>query len=365
MALLCLFLSNKAIAQMQVSTSTLSGYESNILRFPDQLLVEGELLGASELFKSSYFQDIKASIKYTKESRKSIFKISTKAQKRFYFTEAESNRLLADFKVNYKRYFSRYTSWENSAQYYIKDQNGLDADENEIGGSFGYKLFNMDSKLNFSLFKSNRSFISAHYGEKKFNPTETRNVSYSKYGLKAGFKNIKWRNHLLRSYGFTAAFIQRQYAIESSNEDDGFTSENRTWNYINTRAFFKIELTKEWTLYPSLTYEKRLDQSDTRFGYNEITPKIYLSYSGEKISASVSGSYTQRNFTDLVVNESDLLNYKYFRLKLNTSYKISNSWSIISQAYIVNRETNNASLNTVAFRSYNNYYVGFGLQFNF
>ena len=362
---LCLCVSNLISAQFEVSASTLSGYESNILRVPDRLLIDDEIINDDELYQSSFYQDVIAYLKYTRESRKSEFNISAKPQRRFYFSESDSDRLLLDLKTSFKLDIGKTSSWQSEAQYYLKDQNGLDADENEVGASFAYNVLNFDSQLNFRLYRSNRSFVGVHYGKKTFDPTETREVSYHKYGVNLGFKNVKWKNHLLRSYGITSSFIQRKYDIGTRSEDDEFVTENRTWNYLNTRAFFKIELSKFWTLYPSLTYEKRLDQSNERFGYNEWTPKVYLAYEKDKFKMSISGSYTNRRFTDLTVNESELLTYDYIRCKVNLSYRLFNNISIISQAYYINRDSNNSDLSATTFRSYSNYYAGVGLKINF
>ncbi|NRB59615.1 MAG: hypothetical protein HRU50_06675 [Winogradskyella sp.] len=365
LTLLCLVLSSFSYSQIDVSVSSLSGYESNILRAPNQIFIDDELLSEDEIYKSSFYQDIVGHLKYKKEARKSLFKISVKPQKRFFFSESESNRLIADFKLTYRLDIGKNSSWENSTQYFIKDQNGLDADENELGTTFGYNVVNLDSKLNFRLFENNRSFIGAHYGKKNFDPTETREVSYYKYGVNAGFKTVKWKNHLLRSSGINASFIQRQYNIETVNEDDDFNKEHRTWNLLSVRGFYKMQLSKTITIYPSLAYTKRLDLSDDRFGYNEITPKLYVSYSKEKLNLSLLASYAKRNFTDLIVNDNDLLSYDYLRLKCNTSYKFSNHWSFVSQAYFIDRGSNNENLSSMIFRSYNNYYLGIGLKYTF
>ncbi|MGV6832374.1 MAG: hypothetical protein ACWA5P_12530 [bacterium] len=361
----CLFSSQLMVGQFNLDVSSLSGFESNILRVPDQLLDDDELITSDELYRSSYFQDVIATLEYEKEMRTSVLNIFFKPQRRFFFSESDSDRLILNLKVNYTLDISKYKSWENEIQYYQKDQNGLDADENELGTTFAYNLVNVDSKLNFRLYKSNRSFIGLHCGKKNFDPTETREVSYHKYGITAGFKNIKWTNHLLRSFGFTSSLIQRKYDITSIDEDEIATNGNRTWNYINFKGYLKIEMIKGLILYPSISYENRIDQSDNRFGYTELEPKLFLSYKNERIDTSVSVSYSKRNFTDLIVNQNDLLSYDYIRLRFNLSYKVSDKLALIANTYFINRESNNNDLSAVTFRSYNNYYAGLGIRFAF
>ena len=362
---LCLFLSKVSYAQFDLTASSSTGYESNILRSPSRIIQDDELLESEDIYRNSIYQDVMVNLKYRREARQSVFRLSAKAQKRFFYSESESNRLIMDLKAKYRLDLGETSNWENEVQYFNKDQNGLDADQNELGTTFGYNVLNIDSKFNFRFYKNNRSYIGLHYGKKNFDPTEIREVSYNKYGITMGFKNVTWHNHLLRSFGVNASFINRKYDINTLNEDDEFSLENRTWNYINARGFFKIELTKAWTIYPSVTYEKRIDDSDGRFGYNEITPKFYISYTNEKLDTNLSASYSKRNFTDLIVNDNDLLSYDYFRLKLNTDYKLSNHWSLTSQVYVINRKSNNVDLNSVTFRSYENFYAGVGIQFSF
>ena len=50
---------------------------------------------------------------------------------------------------------------------------------------------------------------------------------------------------------------------------------------------------------------------------------------------------------------------KYFK------YQLTKALSFISEIYLINRLSNNTNMNTNAFRSYTNNYIGFGINYKF
>ncbi|WP_143569831.1 hypothetical protein [Tenacibaculum agarivorans] len=349
--------------QFDVSVSSLSGYEKNINRITDRFLNdENELLTSESLHQNSFYQDVGIEVKYTKRFRRSKFKVVFSPENRFYVMESSSNRLLINSKLFYTYDFSRKTQWKNNIQYKIRDQKGLDADANELSATFGYNLLNINSGLHFRLYKSNRSFITINYARKKFDPTETRRLSYNKYRINVGFKEIKRKRRLLRSYGFTLGFSNREYSIENHVDEENTT---RTWNYVDLSAFYKIQFHEKLMLNSRLLYESRIDKTNAQFGYQQIKPALTLQYTSTKFMAKLVNSYTYRQFKSLRVNTNELLRYDYFRSRVEVNYMLSKKLSLLGEFSLIDRRSNNLDISATAFRSYHTNYVGVGLKYSF
>lgn len=199
--ILCLFLSSIVSAQIDFSATTYSGYERNILQVPDILEANGEVLEEEDLYANSAYQDLIVRFRYSKEWGKHSFAATVTPEIRYYFTESDLNQTIFDTRLSYKYNIKKNFRWENSLRYKIKDREGQDLDQVELSVPFGYKLFEASSGLRFRLYKNNRTFVKVNFLSKDFNNSSTRSVMYNLYGIQTEFKNIKWRNHLLHSYG--------------------------------------------------------------------------------------------------------------------------------------------------------------------
>lgn len=366
-AILCLFFTTITTAQIDVSLSTLSGYETNINRYPEQFIKNGILLNKEDLHLNSMYQDVSAKFKYTKAWRHSVLKGYFTPKGRLYFSEQELNQYILNARLHYKYNFEHNLKWETNAMYRLKDRSGQDLDQNELSIPFGYSLANISSGLHFRLYKNNRAYAVANYGYKSFDKTSTRKVSYYKYGLDLEFKNILWKNHLLHTYGVTLGFSNRDYDITTFQNN---TNSSRTWQYFKLGAFYKLPLNKQWSIKPMLSFEERIDKTNNQFGYKQIKPQLEIEYKGEQFLGKLSSSYRKRIFKtltaqDIEEEEIGILNYDYLRLKFDFEYKLNTNFSFVSEVYVLHRKSNNLNLNTTAYRSYNNNYVGIGMRYKF
>ncbi|MCD2258352.1 DUF2860 family protein [Psychroserpens luteolus] len=361
---LFLFAIGLSSAQVDLSVNTLSGYEYNINRSPETLFEDSELVDKEDLIFSGFYQEIGVRLRYSKELKSGVFKAYLTPKRRFFIAEPELNLLLLRSGLKYTHTFKKKLKWESGINYTIKDREGLDLDENELSVPLGYNLLNVKSGLHLRLYKNNRTQFHLHYGKKNFNASENRTTSYNKYGVSVDFKTIYWKNHLLYSYGIAAKFFHRDYV--TLNEEEA-SEISRTWQYINFELYYTISLNKKWTIKPSIDYQKRIDATNDRFGYNQIRAGLNLNFKSEKFKNSINFSYNNRRFDMLQAENNsgasiDNLKYDYLRVRYNADYKLNDKLSLISEAYLVNRASNNDNQNTTTFRSYQNFYVGIGLR---
>ena len=249
----------------------------------------------------------------------------------------------------------------------IKDREGQDLDQNELSVPFGYKLLNLSSGLRFRLYKSNRTFVKLNYSAKNFDDSSTRSVMYHLYRIHGEFKNIKWRNHLLHSYGVRLGYTSRNYEITNFSDD---SRGDRTWNYLDVAVFYKLPINKQWTVEPEVSYQKRTDKTNTTFGYSQFRPELTLSYESAKFEAQINTSYTKRSFNNLTAQNSNnqtvgKLSYDYWRVKGAMEYSINSKVSAVFEGYLIDRNSNNTNVSTNAFRSYANSYIGLGIRYQF
>lgn len=364
---LCLFVSSILSAQIDFSATTFSGYEGNILQVPDLLEVNGELLEQEDLYANSGYQEMILRFKYSKEWGKHAFAAYVTPEIRYYFTESDLNQTILNTRLTYKYNIKKNFRWENSVRYKIKDREGQDLDQVELSVPFGYKLFELTSGLRFRLYKNNRTFVKVNYLSKDFDDSSTRSVMYNLYGISTEFKNIKWINHMLHSYGIKLGYNSRDYKITVFSDN---SNSNRTWNYFDAGIFYRLPLSKKFYIQPELSYQKRMDETNNRFSYNQIRPELTLSYQSARFEAKVITSYTNRSFSNIIADDEDGnpvgdLQYDYLRLRTNLEYNINNKLSLVFESYLIDRNSNNTDITTQAFRSYVNNYVGLGLKYNF
>ncbi len=365
--ILCLFLSSFSFGQIDITATTFTGFESNINQVPDRLELNGNLFEQEDLYMNSAYQDLIVRFKYNKTWGKNSLTFYVTPDVRYYFSETESSQTILNTRISYKYSIKKNFKWENSVQYKIKYREGQDLDQVEIGIPFGYKLFNASTGLRFRMSKNNRSLIKVNYLSKDFDNSNNRSVLYNLYGINAEIKQIKWRNHLLHSYGLTLGYDHRDYKITNfSNNTNG----DRTWTYLNASVFYRLPFSKKFYIQPEFYYLKRTDNTNNRFGYEQIRPELNLVYNSVRFEAKLITSYTNRTFSTLTaddINGNDVgkLTYKYFRFRGNMEYNLSNKWSLVFEGSIIDRNSNQTDITTSAFRSYLTQYAAVGLKYNF
>lgn len=368
-AVLTVTFSNYIHAQIQVSTETTTGFESNIYKAPNSLFSDDTdlLMRRESLVTESLYQDALFKFSYQFKDKNNDFKFSMTPEYRYYFDAIGANRLLLNTRANYTMRLKRRLEWESDVHFKLRDQLGQDLDQNELNTTLGYRQISAFSGLNFRWYKNNRSFVRVHYRYKDFYKSNTRAIGYHRYGISTGFRHLDWKDGLLHSVGIEAGFYHRSYNIVSRATGQ---ASDRTWQYLNVALSYKLPLSQNWNLTTGFAYEKRIDRTNDEFGYNQFRPSIRLQYKTEKLNLRLTGSYSLRKFNELVAENSQedevgLLEYDYLRLRFTGSYQLNENWSIIANGYLIDRASNNTNVFTTAFRSYNSYYAGIGIRYTF
>lgn len=367
LTILCLFLSVYGYSQTDISVTTFSGFESNINQVPDILELNGNLFEQEELYMNSAYQDLIIRFKYNTTWGKNSLSFYVTPDIRYYFSESESSQTILNTRVSHKYSIKKNFKWENSVQFKIKDREGQDLDQVEIGIPFGYKLFNASTGLRFRLSKNNRTLIKVNYLSKDFDNSSSRSVLYNLYGTDLEFKQIKWRNHLLHTYGIRLGYDRRDYKITNFSDN---SNGDRTWTYLLASVFYRLPISKKLYIQPEISYLNRNDQTNNRFSYDQIRPELNLIYNSVRFEARINTSFTKRTFSTLIAeneygDDVGKLQYKYFRLKGNMEYNLNNKWSLAFEGSIIDRNSNQTDITTSAFRSYLTQYAGVGLKYNF
>jgi len=354
-------------AQVKASLGTFLGYESNINKNPEQFLLDGVLMGEEKAYQNSFFQEVCSKIKYTKEWRKSDFKLYASPKARLFFSEPKANHWTLPLRIQFNQVFKKNIKWENNLKYKLRKRDGFDLDENELSIPFGYSDYLANTGIHFRLFKNNRTYVKGFYGIRDFDKSTAKDVKYNKYGGVLSSKKVFWKNHLQHSYGVKFGFANRNYTIKTLS--DGKMNK-RNWQYIDAELFYKYPLSKKTFIQPSISYQKRMDKSDSKYGYEQWKPAVKFSYKKKCFLIGLNASYALRIFNKITAkNSNDVvmggLKYKYLKMKLNVEHPFLKKWYVTGEAYLNNRISNNVTNTTTAYRSYDNYYYGIGLKFKF
>lgn len=361
-----LFLTTLLVAQVKTSIETLTGYESNIYKAPDSYILNNVLKGKNELYESSLYQEGIASVSYREKISNGSFKLFLTPEIRYYFSEPHANRIIVNAGARYRHKFTKALTWESNLRYKLKNQEGEDLDQAELSTPLGYNSFKINTGIKTKLYKNNKIYVRASFDLKKFDKSPTRKVSYNKYGIYAKFQHKYPVANKKHNVGFKLAYYHRDYTL---NYFDG-RLKNRNWNYINAGVFYSLPLNRKIKTGVVLDFEQRIDATNNKYGYNQIRPSAYIKFKQNNLKGKVAYVYTNRTFKTLQANSTEqndigALTYKNSKFTLSASYKLTERINVLTDNYFFTRNSTTTDINTTAYRSYEKYYTGIGVKYNF
>jgi len=355
--------------ETDIEIATQTGYENNIFKSPDSFIDEdtGELLGKDGVQRSSFFQDIGIRGLFSKRWDNQKLSLRLNPKGRFYFSDDEASYFTIYSRLRYENELSRNTKWLVTARYNYRDRDGENLDDSELRTPLGYAHVETTSTLHFRLYKQNRTLVELKYANRDYKDGLTNNLSYNLIGIRTVFRNVFKRRAGYHSYGVEASFNKRHYKRVFFDGLEATTK--RDWSYIDVEGFYRYPITENWQLRPSFQYMTRVDNDAGRFTYTQVKPTIAVSYNAESFSMDVTASYTNRNYDQLRATNTNgddlgLLKFKYYRLRVNAEKQIAHNLFITANAYVNIRESNRTNQNSLIFRGYDHFYVGFGLKIN-
>lgn len=364
---ICFLVGVATFSQFKASVATISGYENNINKSPNSYLVNDVLKTKKDLYQTSFYQEGILKLNYKEKGTGSEFNAYINPEIRYYYTEKKANRILLKTGLGYSYFFDKNYEWETNARYKLKDQKGEDLDEAELSTPLGYRVFNFNTGLHARFYKNNRTLLRASYDIKTFDKSEIRNTLYHRYGMLLKFQNFHRIDGKRHKAGFTASFYNRNYTLDYFTKNE---IKHRTWQYFNAGVFYSLPLVKGVTIEPALNFEKRSDITNKKYGYSQLRPSLSVGYKDSRIRTKFAFSYSSRNFNSLKASTTEVKNienlaYKYLKLTLRGTYKLNDDFYMVADNYFLDRKSNNTNLKTKAYRSYNKFYSGLGIRYNF
>ena len=359
--------SSYAQIKHQFSAETSTGYEYNIFKSPRTFIDMGTPVFKDSLYKNSIFQEI--GFKYTakKEWGKQQLSLRVNPIGQYYYSTSESSYFTLFSGLRYQYKFSKKTNWHIATRFNIKDREGENIDGSELNFPLGYRHFDVDTGLNFRIYKPNRSYVRLLYGNRKYHETEQSQLAYNIIGGQGVFRNVFKRNTGWHSYG-----VQLNYSIKYFDRNLLLTGtkDSFNWKEFSLGTFYRFPLTKTLDITPNVQYKKRADSNKDKFSYTQWKPSLLMAYKTKKTRLELTASYINRKYNTLQATNTagtnlGVLQYRYYQLRLNGEYKLNKKLSLLINGYINNRQSNKTNENSIYFRGYDYFNTSVGVRYTF
>ena len=341
---------------------TLTGYEYNYFKSPDQLMVSDSLLTENDLIASSAFQDVSLDYdyRYKRKAHRLRFSINPYAR---LFQENTSDSywsLSAAAKYDYK--LSKKAKLLAGLNFKRMNREGLDGAQDVLINPLGYTNYGAMAGLELRPFKQNKTTVSGFYNFKNFDAYGIRDLQFNEYGARLAMKQEFRPGRYEHAAGFTTYYKKRLY--DTYNADQTPIIGRRDWDYMKAVVFYELPLGNTIELEPQLTYYGRFDLLENRSGFHQYGPGLRVKFDNDKTRISASAKYFMRDYTSITApgNSNQLLQYQYTDLSLNVEQQLPiKDLFFTLTAYSRFRETNTTNLSSRSFRGYTNQYAGVGL----
>lgn len=343
---------------------TQTGYEANILKNPSELERNQVVMGKTELWKNSFFQDAKARGSYAIKNANHQFRLYASTNNRLYFSESSLNSYRFGINLSYQYFVSnKKVKYIAKAGFKTKQQDAFDKDETLIKTPFSYKKHFMETGIEFRIHRLNRTFLGVDLGYKDYVPTEKRDYAYSVMRFSLKTQNLIKKQNGFAQYGFALSFENRAYNEKSLI---GKRINERHWKYLTGEVFYKYPFLKVLSINPSIKLIKRMDTTvKGRASYFQWQPQLKIGYTSNDWKLSYRFAYRYRNYRELYTATKDNIRYDYLIMFINAEYTITKNLLLNFSSSFWNRSSNKKNIKSSSFRGYRNYYIGTGVKWKF
>ncbi len=366
-----------------LSIESLVGYEYNISKNPNFYIHNGEEINPAELILSSPTQTTIVKLNFSKKKKKHLFIINTRLGYKLYSQYLALNKFNIRFNPEHQYKISKKTllSTEVDLRYFHRNQL---VNENELHSipnpyySIGIKTelqlkLSKYQKLNFSLGKRKKSYISKDAASLKYNELSSKvffkqSFKNSKYISKAEI-STKWR---LRNYESISnggnSIIDDELLDDNLNSTTDSNINKYKLNYLILKGAIKLKLNKNISLKTAIEWTNRTSANRKTLNYNQYRISADLAYKKDKTKLKLKTSYAYRlyphSFPDNKEPE-ELLKYQYLNLGINWEQQLTKKLFLVTNIGLNKRVTNldNDAIRTR--RSYLYSYGNVGIRFNF
>ncbi|MDC7998122.1 hypothetical protein [Gilvibacter sediminis] len=344
---------------------TLSGYEYNYLKSPDEVLFEGTVLGRDSLINSSVYQDIDLRYNFKTEGRYSTFSLVAAPEARFFYEQPEDSYWRFSLNLSYELELSKSWDYLAFARFKRNDREGLDGAQDILINPLGFTQYEAQTGVQYRPFRYNKMILLAGFRHKNFDAFGVRDLEYNQYELSFTSEQRFKVGRRFQKIGIELAARKRLYqTLNTTNEiPDG----ERDWDYLDATAFLELRLSKAFRITPAFNYYQRIDQLIDRSGFTQFGPRLGLRYSGDKLVLNASTAFNTRNYKTFDARDSsgltgEKIKYEYVNLSFNATWQLNESLYIRAEVYSRVRSTNYTDITARSFRNYRNQYAGLGLQ---
>ncbi|QTE23265.1 hypothetical protein [Polaribacter cellanae] len=368
LSLICLFLTILISGQTKhkFKTRTLTGYEYNYFKSPEEILRGGKLFTKDKLIKSSAYQDIKVNYSYKYKYNLHKINFSTTPKTRLFYNNSNDSYWSLHTNLKYTYNLIKRTKLFLNTSFLRMARKGLDGDQDVLVNPLGYSNYGLNVGVFFKPINKNSTTIETFFKFRDYDKFGTRDLEYKEFGVQLNTVQSFKPNKLIHKYGITSSFRKRDYKV--FNAASTKPNKERNWNLIYAMAFYQYPISKKLKVKSGYYYLTRIDKLNNKSGYKQHGPSLQIKFRSKKTILSTSFKYLSRNYANLKSKNNDgfigeKIKYKYFEFSANMSHKLGkNGFYLTANAYSMLRSTNFTNIRARSFRGYRNQYAGVGVK---
>ncbi len=374
LALLIAMHGGSALAQWQYNGSldVANGFERNIFRNPETLIVPGDTLGRPDLWQNGMYQTLQSDNSIKRELKKGMLRLTANGGVGVYHTDVPANRYHYHLGASYRIRYSDGRFAEIAPSFDRVKRQGIDITDIELRTPFSYHKAALPVHLDF--YKGRRVWIRTEGGVvgKLYDRELNERLQYvAPYLL--GEVSKKW----IAAHGAVKASLhsraewrridERTASINGSTGEFAYTDRLRHWHFYTIGIDVKYKSHNEkWRMEAGLHRMVRIER-DQLLTYHHTAMNANVHYRLKKTGFGLASVYGVRNYPTLAPgrNNTTPLRYIYTRLALTTWYELNKQLSIHASYLLNNRDANNPTETMIGFRGYENMLLEAGLKMNF
>lgn len=347
------------------------GYEYNIYKTPYSLDGEDDFLIGNDLITSGFYEGIAFRGQFQNKFENGRLKINFRGSANNFHTEENANLFNFGLSASYRTKFATRKYFEFAPGFYRKQRAGIDQSDDILRTTLSYAQILMP--FSFDFYLKNKVWLKTDLGYrfKSYDENDLgEKVSYHAFFSGASLSK-KWESDAsTRKVIFISGIEYRAYTdLEAEDEEDeesDLIEDERNWTYYTADLEYDVDQNGRPFSYTIGLYSTFRNDADNKFGYKEIGPGVRLSFPLRKGTFNLGGSYRYRTFNTVNVNESaDQLVYQYLRANARLSLPFTKNSSWYVEGNLIRRLSNNESITSTAFRSYNYALLETGFSFRF
>ncbi|MCF6365453.1 MAG: hypothetical protein L3J35_04550 [Bacteroidales bacterium] len=351
------------------------GYESNIFRAPDRLILRdgSELTGSDMILSDSYFDfDYDLYFKY-RIKKKHTLRFHNSFWNRRYSNYNVLNQKKFNVRFNYEYRINKKMHLGLKYRFDRVNKIATSVLGDELTRLYSYKMNRADLYFYYRISKNTDIELNSSFGKRLYDTTFgilplDYNDEKIDIRLRHDFKikKLELKANLDIGYSkkmFSEIIASDMYGKELNNYP------LRLWNYYFGKFYVRGIFADVFEIKPFIAYKSKDDLFEDYYSYNSISFGINFGYNTEKLNIDLTPEYKTLNYLirtapDPNITNDPLLAYKYMSFKFKGSYEVYPGVLLSFEFRNKNRESNTLDFTRKTRRSYNYYEVMGGIIIN-